>query len=482
MRSGSRRQLAGRSRRAALSQCRLLASSCALSSSSKSSASCESRRLWPQFRPCASAALRGWSRIASASRFARSASALARLVAASSARASRGAAAAPSMSARRGVAAVAPGRRHDGGLTAAASAASSRSSVLISSPRRVGLQRAPCGRAGSIQRAVTGDELLVQPRGRGAVEAEAAEQDHARDRVRRLGEAGAGEVVVDEALGDEAAEQPLHDPVLQVEVDDVVVERAGVLEDDRADRRVAPPFPGLLVPLAAAPAACPSCRPRSGPAACRWSSAGSSLDRPAPRLADGVQAARRPSQLERAGDGVAERVLARARATFCERLRAGPAARRSAAAASSCRSRAASSSSSTVCRAVVVEVGPRSMSPSPCSATSAADAAARGARPAGLRAPGRGCPSSSLDRLRLADQHLEDRGPPRAGGRRSSGSRPRGSAGACGRCGRCAAPCGSGSTARRSGTGSSSGSGGSGPRGRRRWRSGCAAGASSGRR
>ena len=94
------------------------------------------------------------------------------------------------------------------------------------------------------------DQLLVQPGGAGAVEAEPAEQDDAGDGVRRLGQAGPGEIVVDEALGGEAAEQPLDDAVLQVQVDDVVVQRAGVLEDDGADRRVAAPFPELLVALA----------------------------------------------------------------------------------------------------------------------------------------------------------------------------------------------------------------------------------------
>ena len=56
--------------------------------------------------------------------------------------------------------------------------------------------------------------------------------------------------MVDEPLGGEPAEQPLDDAVLQVEVDDVLVHRAGVLEDDRPDRRLPAPFPGLLVALA----------------------------------------------------------------------------------------------------------------------------------------------------------------------------------------------------------------------------------------
>ena len=53
---------------------------------------------------------------------------------------------------------------------------------------------------------------------------------------------------MDKPLRREAAEQPLHDALFEVQVDDVVVQRAGVLEDDRPERRGAPPFPHGLVP------------------------------------------------------------------------------------------------------------------------------------------------------------------------------------------------------------------------------------------
>ena len=51
-----------------------------------------------------------------------------------------------------------------------------------------------------------------------AVETEPPDQHHAGDGVLRLGDARPGEVVVDEPLGVEAAEEPLNDPVLEVEV------------------------------------------------------------------------------------------------------------------------------------------------------------------------------------------------------------------------------------------------------------------------
>ena len=90
----------------------------------------------------------------------------------------------------------------------------------------------------------------MQPLGALAVEREAAKQDHARDRVGGLGEAGPGEVVVDEALGAEAGEQTLGHPLLQMQVDGVLREHTGVLEDDWADWRLAAPVGKFLILLA----------------------------------------------------------------------------------------------------------------------------------------------------------------------------------------------------------------------------------------
>ena len=87
----------------------------------------------------------------------------------------------------------------------------------------------------------------MEPLGAPAVERQAPEQDHPRNRVRGLREAGAREIVEDEALGAEAGEQALRDALLEVEMDRVLGEDAGVLEDDRPDRRLTAPVGELLV-------------------------------------------------------------------------------------------------------------------------------------------------------------------------------------------------------------------------------------------
>ena len=69
---------------------------------------------------------------------------------------------------------------------------------------------------------------------------------------------------MDEALRAEAGEQALGDPLLEVQVDGVLGEHAGVLEDDRPDRRLAAPVGELLVLLRGALGACRASRPSSG--------------------------------------------------------------------------------------------------------------------------------------------------------------------------------------------------------------------------
>ncbi len=89
---------------------------------------------------------------------------------------------------------------------------------------------------------------------------------------------------MDEALGDEPAEQPLHDAMLQVQVDHLVVHRAGVLEDDGPDRRGPPPLPELLLALSGARrVSIVSAQVGSAPS--RWSMAGNSAPRPVRRPA-----------------------------------------------------------------------------------------------------------------------------------------------------------------------------------------------------
>ncbi len=93
----------------------------------------------------------------------------------------------------------------------------------------------------------------MQPGSAGTIQAQTTEQDHAGDGIGRLGQASPRQIVMHEALGDEAAEQPLHDAMFQVQMDDVVVERAGIFEDDGTNRRFATPLPELLIAFARRP-------------------------------------------------------------------------------------------------------------------------------------------------------------------------------------------------------------------------------------
>ena len=90
----------------------------------------------------------------------------------------------------------------------------------------------------------------MQAGGARSIETEPAEQNHARDRVGCLSQAGPGKVVVYKSLSSKAREQPLHDSLFQVQVDYVFVHGARVFEDDRADGRCATPLPPLLIPFA----------------------------------------------------------------------------------------------------------------------------------------------------------------------------------------------------------------------------------------
>ena len=59
-----------------------------------------------------------------------------------------------------------------------------------------------------------------------------AKEDHARDGVGGLAQAGAREVVMDEALRAETSQEAGRDTVLQMEMDHIVVDRAGILEHE----------------------------------------------------------------------------------------------------------------------------------------------------------------------------------------------------------------------------------------------------------
>jgi hypothetical protein len=79
-----------------------------------------------------------------------------------------------------------------------------------------------------------------------SVEAEAAEEYDTGDGVLGLCEACPREIVVNESLGRETAEEAPDDAMFKVEVNDVIRDDAGVLEDNGPDRRLATPLPDLL--------------------------------------------------------------------------------------------------------------------------------------------------------------------------------------------------------------------------------------------
>ena len=94
------------------------------------------------------------------------------------------------------------------------------------------------------------NQFLMQACGPWSVEAEAPQEHNAGNGVRGLGQTGSRHVVVDETLRREAAEESLHDAVFQMQMDDLVVHRAGVLKNDWADRRGASPLPEPLIAFA----------------------------------------------------------------------------------------------------------------------------------------------------------------------------------------------------------------------------------------
>ena len=115
---------------------------------------------------------------------------------------------------------------------------------------------------------------------------------------------------MDEALGAEPREEALGHPLLQVQVDGVVAEHAGVLEDHRTDGRLAPPVGQLLVATTGRPQGVEGRRPgRVGPGA---PVEGRECPRRRPAAAAVAPAVRcqrlGAQQLQRARQGVAERL------------------------------------------------------------------------------------------------------------------------------------------------------------------------------
>ena len=198
------------------------------------------------------------------------------------------------------------------------------------------------------------DELLVQPLGAASVEESRPSRMTRGIESADLGEAGAREIVVDEALRAEAREQPLRDPLLEVQVDGVLGEHAGVLEDDRPDRRLAAPVGELLVLLARRAQSVSSVAAQLGSVAARPSSAGNVQTRPpvSSSVSSSGSAPRSSREQDRASrNGVGVEPGPRREASSRLRQRSICAFR------SSWRSRAASSSSSTTLLPLCVEVG-----------------------------------------------------------------------------------------------------------------------------
>src|SRR5690606_41320811 len=114
----------------------------------------------------------------------------------------------------------------------------------------VHLERGPAslGRLALVGLAPAGDDradLGVPAGGSISVERGPTEGEDRRLGIIGQAHAGAAELVVDEALGEEATEQAPDDAVFEAHVDDVVVGVLGGREDDRAYRGVgssAPPF------------------------------------------------------------------------------------------------------------------------------------------------------------------------------------------------------------------------------------------------
>src|ERR1019366_6345016 len=80
-----------------------------------------------------------------------------------------------------------------------------------------------------------------------SIERESAKQDHSGDGIVRLSDAGTREIVVNEALRSEPAEQPLHDAMLKVKMDNFLIEVAGISKHNRANGRRPAPIPDLLI-------------------------------------------------------------------------------------------------------------------------------------------------------------------------------------------------------------------------------------------
>ena len=91
-----------------------------------------------------------------------------------------------------------------------------------------------------------GEDFIVQSGRAVSVQRQPAERHHSGYGVIGANHAGAGELIVQETLRQEASEQTLHHPMLEVEVDHLVVERTRIAEHHRPDGCLSAPLPAFL--------------------------------------------------------------------------------------------------------------------------------------------------------------------------------------------------------------------------------------------
>ena len=90
-------------------------------------------------------------------------------------------------------------------------------------------------------------QFLVQARGLGTVQAQPPQQNHPGNGIATLRQTGPRQVVMDEALGGEPPQQPLRQPMFQMQMHHRVVEGRRGFEHHRPQRRFPPPLPYLLL-------------------------------------------------------------------------------------------------------------------------------------------------------------------------------------------------------------------------------------------
>ena len=89
------------------------------------------------------------------------------------------------------------------------------------------LQLAPSSRGRIVPLGGDGEDFIVQSGRALSVQRQSAERHHSGHGVSGANHTGAGQLIVEEALRQEASQQTLHHPLLEVEVDHLIVEGSG---------------------------------------------------------------------------------------------------------------------------------------------------------------------------------------------------------------------------------------------------------------